>query len=344
MLARRKRHADRDLSAAIEECSMNRSPLNAVTAADAETYAREGAVVLRGVLDRAWIDALLPVAKRLVVDGEDMGLLPHRPANFMSRVIPEFRELALNSPVGEAAGRTIGSTEVRFFFDQIFAKPPRSDAKTVWHSDRGGWAVTGQMVPSVWLPLTPVVPENSLEVIAGSHKNDVTYWNMTANSRQMIMPPDRLNVPDGEAIRGDTRYVIKRWSMEPGDALIIHPWALHYSSGNPTDDWRIAVSIRPLGDDTRWDPRPECVNIAGLSFDEMIPGERPRGPLVPLIWSEDGRREDVDRFPSGFGVRWEPDARARLANRPKARSIYEDEVRARGGPSAVPLPVGVEDF
>ena len=299
---------------------MNANLINKVTNEHRSQYERDGAVVIRKLLDEDWVAALLPIARR-IVDGENVGLLPHRPYNFMSRVIPEYRELVLRSPIGEATGKLLGSSTVRFFFDQIFAKPPHSTTQTVWHNDRGGWPFTGQMIPSVWIPLLPVVPKNSLEVLAGSHKNDVLYWNSTANSRQMIRPDNRSAFPDEETLRSERGRDILRWSMEPGDALFIHPWALHYSSGNPTENWRIAISIRPLGDDVRWDPRPECVNIAGLSFDEMLPGERPSGPLVPLIWSQDGTTEDVDRFPRGFGVAWEPGACERLEGRGRPKEF-----------------------
>lgn len=323
---------------------MNRKPVRPISQDDIDTYQRDGAVVLRDVFDQDWIDMLLPVARRIVVDKEDVGLLPHRPMNFMSRVLPEFRELAFNSPMGEAVGRTMGSKEVRFFFDQIFSKAPQSDAKTVWHSDRGGWPVTGTMIPSFWMPLTPINDKNSLEVIAGSHKNDVTYWNMTANSRQMIKPADRINVPDGEEVRNNPEFTFLKWDMNPGDALILHPWVLHYSSGNYTDDWRIAISIRPLGDDIRWDPRPECVNMAGISLDEMIPGEPPRGRAVPLIWSEDGRKDDTSDYMRGFATEWSSETRERLAAKPNPLASYEALVAQAGGPSSIKAIASVEDY
>jgi hypothetical protein len=92
--------------------------------------------------------------------------------------------------------------------------------------------------------------------------------------------------------------------MEPGDLLVVHPWTLHYSHGNPTNGWRIAVSVRIFGDDIRWEPRPDCVNLAGVSLDEMVRGDRPEGPLCPLIWSQDGRRDGDAEFPRGFATRW----------------------------------------
>jgi ectoine hydroxylase-related dioxygenase (phytanoyl-CoA dioxygenase family) len=322
---------------------MNRRPLRPISDEDIKAYRRDGAVCLRQVFDRDWIDMLEPITRRMVVDKEDFGLLPHRPVNFMSRKIQAFRELIFNSPMGEACGLTMQSKEVRFLFDQIFAKEPHSTSPTVWHNDRAGWPVVGKMIPSFWMPLTPIVKANCLEVIAGSHRSDVLYWNSTANSRQMVKPDNRSNIPDGEAVRGNPDYRFLSWDMEPGDALLVHPWVLHYSSGNPTDGWRFAISIRPLGDDIHWDPRPECVNMAGISFDEMIPGEKAQGPMVPLIWSEDGRKDNEADFKRGFATEWAPDARQRIEATLKTVS-YDSFAKNNGGYSSVPALSTAEDY
>jgi ectoine hydroxylase-related dioxygenase (phytanoyl-CoA dioxygenase family) len=285
--------------------ALNRSPARAVTQADIETYQRDGAVVLRNVCNREWIDKLLPVAARLAAGKEDFGLLPTYPGRYMARTIPEFRELAFHSPIAEAACRVMGSKEAHFFFDEIFAKAPQSAEKTIWHTDRMGWPVSGKMVPSLWMPLTRVTKANSLECILGSHTQDVRYWLFSPNARKMIKPPDRVPHPDCEPLRGNANVRFMTWDMEPGDVLVVHPWTLHYSHGNPTDGWRIAVSVRIFGDDIVWDPRPDCVNLAGISHDEMIAGERPSGALCPLVWSEDGRRDDADAiYPRGFATQW----------------------------------------
>ncbi|NDE01489.1 MAG: hypothetical protein EBZ91_07005 [Gammaproteobacteria bacterium] len=235
---------------------------------------------------------------------EDFGLLPTYPGRYMARTIPEFRELAFNGPMAEAACRVMKSKEAHFFFDEMFAKAPRSAEKTIWHTDRMGWPVSGKMVPSLWMPLTPITKANSLECLAGSHVQDVRYWLFSPNARKMIKPPDRVPHPNPEPLRSDPSARFLTWDMEPGDLLVVHPWTLHYSGGNPEDIWRIAVSVRIFGDDIRWDPRPDCVNLAGISFDEMVAGERPMGPLCPLVWSEDGRREGDAEYPRGFATRW----------------------------------------
>jgi hypothetical protein len=290
--------------------ALNASPLRPVTDAEADSYARDGVVCLREVCHPDWIDSLLPDARRILVDGEDVGLLPNNPGRYMARLLPAYRRFVFEGPAGEAAGRAMRSSTVRFFFDEFFAKKPRSTDRTIWHTDRMGWPVTPEttMVPSLWIPLTPITHANSLEVIAGTHHDDVRYWLFSPNARKMgPRPPDRAPHPDGEALRGHPDYAgrFRTWEMAPGDMLVVHPWALHYSHGNPADDWRIAVSIRVFGDDVRWSPRPDCLNIAGVSFDEMIEGEAPAGDLFPLLWSADGApRDDDARYPRGFATRW----------------------------------------
>jgi hypothetical protein len=284
--------------------TFNRAPLRKVTDEDIATYRKDGVVCLRQVFDRDWIDSLLPLTLRLLRDKEEFGLLPTIPGRYMSRTIPAFRRFVFESPLGEVSGQTLGSNEIRFFFDEIFAKGPHSTEKTIWHSDRMGWPVAGAMVPSIWIPLTPIVEANSLECVASSHSDESQYWLFSPNARKMIRPPDRVSPPDVESWRSDPGKTFLRWTMEPGDLLIVHPSTLHYSHGNPTADWRVAISMRVFGDDIRWRPRPDCVNLAGVSFDEMIEGEKPEGPLFPLIWSSDGRCDDDSDFPRGFATRW----------------------------------------
>jgi len=203
---------------------------------------------------------LEPIAREVIIEKKDVGLLPTIPGRYMARCIPEYRKFVFESAIAEAAGKVMQSKEIRFFFDEFFAKPPQSDAATLWHCDRMAFPVSGVTVPSLWIPLTPIVKDNCLEVLAGTQNDDVPYWLFSPNARKMIKPE--------------------------------------------TDDWRVAISQRVFGDDIRWAPRPDCLNIAGVSFDEMLEGEKPAGPLFPLLWSEDGRSDDESQYPTGFATTW----------------------------------------
>ncbi len=284
--------------------ALSTEPLSPITQEHTDVYNRDGVVCLRNVINQEWVDLLDPVARKMLIDKQDFGLLPSLPGRYMARCIPEFRKLVFESGIAQACGQVLESKEIRFFFDEIFAKPAQSDAKTIWHADRMGWPVEGMMVPSLWVPITPITKKNSLEVIAGSHTEDKKYWLFSANARKMIKPDDRDTHPDCEPLRGDGKTEFLTWDMNPGDMLIVHPRALHYSSGNPTDDWRIALSMRVFGDDIRWQPRPDCVNIAGVSWDEMLEGEKPAGSHFPLLWSEHGDADDDSSYPRGFATSW----------------------------------------
>lgn len=298
---------------------MNREPLLPITEEDAQTYERDGVVCLRKVFDRDWIDLLLPEAERVLEDRVACGLIPNAGIKNMSRVMPGFRRAVFESPAAEAAGRVMRSKEIRFFYDEIFAKNVGGTYDTYWHTDRAGWPVSGQMVPSFWFPLTPVEKTGCVEILAGSHTDGTLYWNTTGNSRKMQRPDERPLFPDYELRRDDPSLQFLAWDMDPGDALVIHPWAFHY--GRSVEGVRrIAVSMRFFGDDIRWDPRPECVNHAGVSFDEMVTGQKPGGSVFPLLWSEDGRRDGDANFPRGFATSWDPDP-----------EIYKTDTKVGGG-------------
>lgn len=282
----------------------NSEPLRPISDADKEAYASDGAVCLRKVFDPDWIKSLLPAARRVAVDGEDVGLLPTEPSRYISRVVPEFRKFIFESPMAQAGAETIGSTTAKFFLEELFAKPPKSQSKTIWHCDRMGWPVSGVMVPSLWIPLGPVTAENSLEVVAGSHTQDIPYWLFSPNARKMVRPEGRASHPDETKLRADPNNKFLSWDMEAGDMIVLHPWVLHYSSGNTSDEWRIAVAARIFGDDIRWDPRPDCLNVAGVSFDEMVPGCSPEGAAFPVLWSKDGYKESDESYPRGFATKW----------------------------------------
>ena len=66
--------------------SFNKTPSRIITQEDKDTYLRDGVVCLRNVFDPAWIESLVPMAKKITVDEEDVGLLPSAPGRYMSRI------------------------------------------------------------------------------------------------------------------------------------------------------------------------------------------------------------------------------------------------------------------
>jgi ectoine hydroxylase-related dioxygenase (phytanoyl-CoA dioxygenase family) len=232
---------------------------------------RDGVAVVRGLVDHAWIDRLLPAAEQAIArawaDAADSGFPPNLKNLWRQDAL--FRSFAFESGVAPVAAAAAGAHEVRLLIDQIWAKPPHSVQRTRWHCDRPAWPVAGMMLPSVWMALTPIRAENCLEFVAGSH----------------AIPRDEQSMQfvDCEEFRDapDARFLA--WDLEPGDALVFHPLAYHGCRGNSEAQWRIALTTRWAGNDIRYAPQRRYID-EGLSFAECRAGQALCGPEFPKVW------------------------------------------------------------
>jgi hypothetical protein len=267
-----------------------------LTTADRDIFESDGAVCLRGVYAPEVMADLLETWDVVAADPRGSGLVPpgeeHREvgdrANIISRPshsVAAFRDFIRTSAVPAILGDLLDAREVGFYWDTVFAKDPGSPWPTAWHTDAGATAILGNQLLNVWTPLTPVTRDNSLEILAGSHKTDVLYWPRSPNGARLNRPADRPWCPDFEAERGNPTARFISWDMEPGDVVVMHLKTAHYNRGNPTAHRRVAYATWWYGDDVVWDPRPECEEgHPEAPFAAMPRGERPNHPLFPILW------------------------------------------------------------
>ena len=224
-----------------------------------EQYRRDGVAMLRGAFDPVWCERLLPRARALAIAAEEEArAIGERPAlRGLWRTEPLFRDYALNSGAAALAATVTGSRGVRMAIDQLWAKPPQSRRITRWHFERAGWPVTGEKLPSVWMPLTPVAAENCLEFAAGSHR-----WPREVAS---------LDFVDVDAQRGEGTVQVLAWDLAVGDAVVFHPLTYHAAFRNTARDWRLAVATRWIGDDIRYAPEMPYFD-EGVDFTGCVAG------------------------------------------------------------------------
>jgi ectoine hydroxylase-related dioxygenase (phytanoyl-CoA dioxygenase family) len=280
-------------SEALERLSTR--PAAPVTDADVEAFERDGVVCLRGIFDAQWCGLLRDAALQAMDScqgrvrepklGEGQGRFYS--SVYQSDIDPRFARLRDASPAPEVAGRLMRAGRVRFFYDQLFIKAPGTSAPTPWHNDLPFWPFRGEDLISLWIALTPVSKDTSgVQYVAGSHRWNRMFRAVTPDYDPRFMDESMEVCPDyGDGTHDEVRVL--SWDMQPGDVLCHHPLTVHGAAGNAsTTQMRIGLSIRYLGTDVRWDPRPHTMK---LRRDPGVPpGAFPADDLaLPPVWERD---------------------------------------------------------
>ncbi len=224
------------------------------TEADAERFAINGAILLKGLF-KDWVEPLREGVDALMKSPSPLERSYHPTgdaAPFFQDLcnwqrFDAFRDFVFASPAAESAARLMRSKTARFFHDHVLVKEPGTSVVTPWHQDLPYYCVEGQQTVSFWIPLDPVPRENSLECVGGSH-----LWGIHKPKRfdgtDLYENDATVAMPDIDAHRDD--YRILGWAMEPGDAVAFDFRVMHGASANlARADRRRVFSARWVGDD-----------------------------------------------------------------------------------------------
>jgi ectoine hydroxylase-related dioxygenase (phytanoyl-CoA dioxygenase family) len=262
-----------------------------LTESDIAAYARDGAVLVRGLF-RAEVESLRAGVARNMADPGPYAaenLKPGEAGRFFDdycnwQRIPEFADVIHHSPAAAVAADLMGSDSVQLFHDHVLVKEPGTAKPTPWHQDGPYYFVEGEQTVSFWSPLDPV-REATLRLVAGSHRwpKPVLPKRWLADTSFYPNPDDYMPVPDPDA-EGMT---VLEWEMEPGDAVAFDYRTLHGARGNTSDIRRRAFSLRLVGDDARYVERPGRTSPP-FPGHGMQPGDRLREDWFPVIWRRAG--------------------------------------------------------
>lgn len=274
---------------------MNKVPLRPITDQEVETFWRDGAILMPGLFDLDWVELLQTATDRAMAHPGPLatGRTPEQRKSFYVELglwssHDEFRRFVFDSPAPEIARRVLRTEKLNLFFDQLFVKEPGAQNPTPWHQDQPYWPVHGRQVLSIWFAMDPVtLASGGLEYVRGSHD-----WNRVFHPESFRNDPEQAakmaklegeKIPDINAER--EKYEFLSWDMQPGDILIHHGMSVHGAPGNSSRSTRRrGYSVRWVGDDARWDPRPGIL--------ETIPGPS----LLPMP-TERGGPMDSEAFP-----------------------------------------------
>jgi ectoine hydroxylase-related dioxygenase (phytanoyl-CoA dioxygenase family) len=258
---------------------------------DVAGFQRDGATVLREVVDDRWLELLATGVEYNRAHPSDWShwyTSPDEAVGFWSDYVtwPEvepYRRVVFESGLADIAGQLMGSATVRFFHEHVLVKEPGATEETPWHHDDPYYGVDGMQNVSMWIALDPVPATSGLRFVAGSHR-----WGRRFVPRRFVdhspygAADDRFELLPSEHELLDGQRVIG-WDIEPGDVLAFHFRTLHGAPGNQLSTRRRAVSLRWLGDDARFGARPWTTSPPyepnGLVVGGTLDGD-PRFPLV----------------------------------------------------------------
>ncbi len=256
-----------------------------------EAFARDGVIVLRGILNPDEVSlvgvgidkALAAPSKRVkhVSDPDESGAFVEDFLRWSD--VDEIKHLAFGSRVGEAAAALMDSMSARFYHDHLLVKEANTSQVTPWHQDQPYYNVEGTGI-SAWLPADPVPKDASPEFWAGSHLGPWRMPRSFLDKEANWFPEGSLaEIPNIEADR--SAYDIRQWALQPGDAIFFSFLALHSAPGFPYEERRRALSLRYLGSDARhvvrsWATSPSFEGIA----DDLADGDSFDHPSFPLAW------------------------------------------------------------
>jgi ectoine hydroxylase-related dioxygenase (phytanoyl-CoA dioxygenase family) len=199
------------------------------------------------------------------------------------REIPQIEQLARHSRVPAVAAALLATPQLRFYHDHVLVKEPGTAQRTPWHQDQPYYNVDGHGV-SAWIAVDPVPEDGSLELVAGSHRGP---WLMprTFLTRQAHWFPEGslTELPDIDA--NPAAFDIRRFALQPGDAVFFDFLAVHGAPGFPYPSRRRILSLRYLAADARHAPRRWRTSppFDGLQA-ELPAGSTMDHPLFPVVW------------------------------------------------------------
>ncbi len=214
---------------------------------------------------------------------------------YLWRDSEDLRQVLLQQAVAQPIARIVGTRTLRFWFDLTFvhfaAESGRAGMGTPWHHDVPTFSFKGDLMPSLWLALTPTDSTLSrLMFIDGSHRTNQGYYRSPELKKPAPGEHDGfVDLPDFDALiaRGGARMIT--WDCQPGDAILLHPATVHGALGNDgsgSHPRRIAMTTRWLGDDIRFLPYSyeRALQNPAIARTQLMMGQRPHGEWFPVVY------------------------------------------------------------
>jgi ectoine hydroxylase-related dioxygenase (phytanoyl-CoA dioxygenase family) len=254
-------------------------------------YEKDGVVLVRHALDADEVELARAAVERVLAEPGPLAKVASAaddPGRFFEdfcrwQDVDEIRRLATRSQVPRFAAELLRTSEVRFYHDHVLVKEGGTEQRTPWHQDQPYYNVDGRGV-SAWIPVDAVPEAGCLELIAGTQTGPWYLPRTFLEEEARWFPEGTLGeLPDVDADR--RAFDIRRFEMEPGDAIFFDFLTVHGAPGFPFPGRRRVLSLRYLSADVRHAPRRWRTSPPFDGLEQTVPEGSPmESPLFPVVW------------------------------------------------------------
>lgn len=157
-----------------------------------------------------------------------------------------------------------------FWASNFFAKPPRTKEKVGWHQDAYYWPLSPHHTVTVWIAFTDSnINNGAMRVIPASHKSGVIKHNRNSNAETdsvLVLELEDRYFREDEAVPLE---------LKAGEISIHDDRIVHGSPANPSDQWRIGLTVRYSGTDVKCDlsinPYFKAFHVRGIDEYKLNP-------------------------------------------------------------------------
>ncbi|HEY8122209.1 MAG TPA: phytanoyl-CoA dioxygenase family protein [Myxococcota bacterium] len=249
------------------------------SAADVETFQRDGYLVVRDAVEPRDLDRLQAICDRLLEQRDQIAFdwaweagtdREHRAfkivqtsPSLLSRA--ELERERFRVWATEFASDLLGRG-VEFWYDQFLAKPPREGARTPWHQDEGYWGRNlEERGITCWMPFHDVSVENGcMHFVPGAHREGVISHQPVPGVQSDLL---FCEVDEARALP---------IPMKLGDVSFHHGKMPHMTTPNASNGWRRALSqhFRVIGSKGEGDHYPWKIYVNQFTGERVKPSVR----------------------------------------------------------------------
>ena len=208
---------------------------------------------------------------------------------------PMYDEIVARSGFGKVVAELLDSQYIGYFAEEIFWKKGKADP-TFWHQDTAYQRWSGEHWCNLWIPLTSMSADQSVQVVKASHRG-VQYDGTTFNPKNPTEPlwgkaGEFPPLPDitAEVTVDPDSWTILSFDLDPGDVVVFHPHCLHHGGGTDSKlPERRNMVFRFFGDQAY--------------YNDHLPKTGGMYELKPVASVDGGYLADGDLYRPAFTIR-----------------------------------------